>query len=188
MVEKFRVNTECIRFIGFLFFKDKIELANALQAWHKKRHFDRLWNGSEPCINYVPALLTLGFSHPFIFQPYPPETGSLENKDALNIQGSGIPPRPFLLDPSLNNRPWREEFLNLSTDEQMTRIDDYCADIRKFRKSANNNVLHLETIPNPPKQETIDRLVHEFHFEISSVERRDKIVEWFSYEHPAHIV
>lgn len=187
MVEKFRVNTECIRFIGFLFFKEKAELANTLEPWHKKRHFDRLWNGSEPCIKYLPALVMLGFSHQFIFQTYPPEIGSLATKEALTMKGSGISPRPFLLDPTIEIRLWREEFLNLSNNEQMNRIDAYCTDIRNFRDSNNTNALHVDTIADLPKQETIDRLIYEFHFEISSVERRNRIVEWFSYKHPAQL-
>jgi len=186
MADKIRINTERIRFIGYLFFNDKSELHSALKKWDDQRHFDRLWNGKGPCINYIPALTMMGFSAIYFLQPYPPEIGAIENKEALNIQGTGIPLRPFLADPTIETTPWREKFLKLSMNEQMTRIDAYCADIRQFRNSdKNQNVLDLGTIPHPPKQETIDRLVHEFHFEISSLERRKRIVEWFSYQHPS---
>lgn len=184
MVEKLHINTERIRFIGFLFFKEKSELADALHPRHKKRHFDRLWNGTDPCLPYYPSFVELGFNGNFIVTPYPPEIGSLQNKEALNIQGIGIPRRPFSGDPQ-ENFVWKDKFLNLSVDEQMNRIDAYCADIRKFRKEPRyNKYIDLASIPNPPSQETIDRLVHEFHYELNSPERRDRIVEWFSYQHP----
>lgn len=185
MADKIRINTERIRFIGYLFFNDKSELNSLLKKWDDQRHFDRLWNGTGPCTTFIPALAMLGFSTIFVLHPYPPEIGAIQNKEALNIQGTGIPPRPFLADPTIDTRPWQQNFLQLSNDEQMNRIDAYCADIRKFRLDPNNtNKVNLRTIPTPPKQEDIDRLVNEFHFKLTSLERRDRIVEWFSYQHP----
>lgn len=187
MLQKVRVNTERIRFIGYLFFAQDGKtkgLDLALRKYHDKGNFKRLWYGTEPCLNYHASMIRLGFSGNFIITPYPPEIGSLKNKEALNVQGIGIPNRPFSSDP-LENFEWKDKFLNLSAGEQINRIDAYCFDIRQFRADPNNqNKVDLSILPNPPSQATIDKLVDEFHFEISSRERRDRIVEWFSYQHP----
>jgi hypothetical protein len=184
MEDKIRINPERIRYIGYLFFNGKMNLADALSKWHSKRNYDRLWNGIDPCLNYYPSFIYLGFSGNFLITPYPPEVGSLQNKEALNVKGIGIPNRPFSSDP-LANFEWKNKFLNLSAQEQMNRIDSYCSDIRKFRLEPKyKNLVDLAILPDPPSQETIDRLVHEFHYEMTSPERRDRIVEWFSYQHP----